>query len=538
MFSSKNLWLSFVKSAFNTRRVSLLCIAVAVVAKCLIAWIYSNLDGDKSLYLLFAESFRQTSILSEPVSLIENGVTRQVYNPAVYSPLYSLLAAPFLWLTSSYYITQLLLSFLGWTLFFTAIYKVAMVVFAKPWLTNLFILCTAFFLYPHELDAGPKDTFAAAFTLWSIYYSYRFIQSPNRFVITLLLALSISCVCLTKLIYAPLVGVFLSALFIWLIEKKRKAAWLQFACLLLLLSLTAVSAYYLILLPAQQLPPFHASAATNDGSVSIKGFYPQNLLSTYPFISSSFINTNFWGVQLEKILRVPFSKIMIAFRVIDVLLFTTLMAALLLYRKRPVRKIIRIITAVAATLAGIAFYLSLTYQSFSYKSAAGLWTFVTDARSFLIPMIALQLVLFLFVFKFNGFKIIRNGFFLLFVFECFHGIYFTIKQTVNAGEIRSYNRVSSPVKKVVSNLTVLNKKEGGWALVTTDNGLRRYALVNGQAAYSFSGQPASLSWMKKGSRLLLATHLQDSAVLKIFPAQKLVSMDTVQPFVLLYYKAE
>jgi hypothetical protein len=57
-------------------------------------------------------------------------------------------------------------------------------------------------------------------------------------------------------------------------------------------------------------------------------------------------------------------------------------------------------------------------------------------------------------------------------------------------------------------------------------------------AYSFSGQPSSLSWMEKGSALLIATHVQDSTVLKIFPPQKVRFADTVQPFVLYYYRAE
>jgi hypothetical protein len=538
MFSPKYRPLSFIKSLLATRSAGLLSIVLAVVSKCLIAWIYSNLEGDKSLYLLFAESFRQSGLLYEPISFIEDGAARRLYNPAVHSPLYSLLAMPLLWLTSSYYVTQLLLSFFGWALFFTALYKVAAFVFGRPWVTSLFILCTAFYLYPHELDAGPKDTLSAAFTLWSIYFGYRFIQFPQRFSTTVLLAVSISCVCLTKLIYAPLLGVFILTLLVWLIQKRSKRHWFGFAYLLLLLAGTATSLYYFILLPCKQLPPFRASAATHDGTLVIRGFYPVNLLSTYPFISSSFINTNFWSVQLEKMLQVPFSKIMIGFRAMDVLLFGVLSAVLIGYIKKPVRKIIWLIMATAATLAGVVFYLSLTYQSFSYKSATGLWTFVKDARSFFVPVIALQMALFLFVFKWGGPPIIRTALFLLFLFECFHGIYFTLKQTVNASQIIGINKVNSPAKKVVAHLAMLKEKESDCRLVTTDNSLRRLAVINGHMAYSFSGQPSSLSWMEKGSALLIATHVQDSTVLKIFPAQKVRFADTVQPFVLYYYRAE
>jgi hypothetical protein len=85
---------------------------------------------------------------------------------------------------------------------------------------------------------------------------------------------------------------------------------------------------------------------------------------------------------------------------------------------------------------------------------------------------------------------------------------------------------------------MLKEKESDCRLVTTDNSLRRLAVINGHMAYSFSGQPSSLSWMKKGSALLIAIHVQDSTVLKIFPARKVRFAATVQPFVLYYYIAE
>jgi hypothetical protein len=289
--------------------------------------------------------------------------------------------------------------------------------------------------------------------------------------------------------------------------------------------------------PAQQLL-LQSVALPRDGTTFITGFYPHNLLSTYPFVTSSFINTNFWGVQIEKLLHIPFSRTMQVFRLLDLLILATLAGCIFFRRPRHLRKIVIILITVAATISMSILLLSLIYKAFSYKSSTSLWTWVVDARSFLFPMIVLQLLLFLLVLKAKGSAIIKKTVLLLFVFECIHGIYFTIKQASSSNEIILERSRNTPVKKITSIALDLAIKDKKTSLVTSDNTLRRYALLHHVSSYSFTNEKANLSWMNKGDAYLIATHRYDSSLLNIFPRESLQAMDTLHPFVLHYYKVE
>src|SRR5215218_651115 len=164
-----------LKNLLDSRRAGIICLVIAIVNKSTIAWLYSSLKADKALYLLFAKSFLETGRLAEPVTVFETGNTVYLYDSAIHSPLYSLLCVPFLWITKSYFIAQLIVSFLSWIIFFTALYKLSCLLFQQLWIAHLFILCSGFFLYPHELISGPKDTLAAGLTLWSIILVHQFL---------------------------------------------------------------------------------------------------------------------------------------------------------------------------------------------------------------------------------------------------------------------------------------------------------------------------------------------------------------------------
>jgi hypothetical protein len=536
MFFSRSVRLQqdhFLKQAFNSRYAGIVCLLLAVLNKCIIALVYTDLEGDKSLYLLFAKNFLQTGLLAEPVNIIENGASVYAYNPAVHSPLYSLVAAPFLWLTASYFTTELIVSILGWIICFTGLYKVAHLLFKEKWITNLFILCAGFFLYPHELDAGPKDTLATAFTLWSIYFSYQFIGGKVSYKNTFFLSVSLSCMALIKLLYAPLVLVFLVLLFVF--GKRQKTYVLHYGLLVGALLLTSVLFYLAVLQPLYYLPPV-LNAVTNDGTTFAKGFYPQNLTHAFPFVSSSIINTNFWGVQIESRTELSFTCVMHIFQLADVAM-VALLLFVLFYKRLHIRKLQWLMITVAVALSGLVIYLSVTEQAVSYKSSTNLWTFVSDARTFLFPMLVIQLLLFLFVFTTKRAKTFRILLLLLLVFECLHGLYFTIKATASFNEVRAAKNNGSPNKKLINRIIELQQKQEHINLVTSDNTLRRYALMNGILTYTFGNVEQDLSATEKNKHFIIATHLQDSAILKKFAARDLVVMDTLGPYVLHSYKA-
>jgi hypothetical protein len=537
MFLSGSESFQNIKRFFNNRHITTLCLLLAILNKSLIAWLYSDLEADKALYLLFAKSFLATGVLAEPLRIFESGVTTYVYNPGVISPVYSLLSLPFLWLTQSYFTTQLLISILGWSLFFGALYKIAQVSLKERWLISIFILCTGFFLYPHELVSGPKDTLATAFTLWSVYFAWKFIQKPG-FVYTLLLSLSLCLMAGTKYLYAPLSVLFFLVI-LFFVVKKSQAHRYQLALLLLVFGILAFSMYYCFIQPSRWLANQQPVNLINDGTRFIRGFYPQNLLYSFPFITSSLLNTNFLGVQVEHIFRIPFSQATHLFQLLDLLLLLTL-AGFFILRFKQVRTnavtVLLLVTAMA--LAGQVFFLSLSFQAFSYKTSSHLWTYVSDARSFFFPMLCLQLLLFFLSFRT---KVLPQGIktflILLFAFECMHGVYFTVKQTVHAKEVMLVNNTNSPVKKITNVISRLAARDKNLSLVTSDNTLRRYALVNNQTSYALTQQSPRLSWIPSGSSFVIVTPAADSGLVRsLLPMEKLRTVDTIAPFILQLYQ--
>jgi hypothetical protein len=513
----------------ESKKSGIICLLAAIANKCLIAFYFSSLHGDKALYLLMAKGFLQKGIMAEPVSIFETGGTIYAYDPGVHSPLYSLLAAPFLWLTKSFFQTQYILSVLGWILFFTALYKVASLVFRQRWLVHLFILLAGFFLYPHELSSTPKDTFAVALLLWSVVLLHRFIHQSN-WKITGLLAITLSALALVKLLYIPLVIVVIFLLVLFLFLERKKHALLQVGLLLLLLLIVGVAVHQFILQPTYYLAENTTVALPKNANPDFtKGFYPQNLLATFPFFSSSLINTNFWGVQVEKMTPFSYGQVMNFFLLMDVILFIGLLvAAFFFLRKSFPNKVLFSLIILSLAMVATVFYLSVTQKAIVYKSAADYWTFVSDARSFILPILTFQLLLFLFIFRFIQLAFLRWLFLVLLVFEGLHGVYFTAKQIISLPLTENTNAETNPHEKVIT----LLQKETHLSLATSDEFLRRYAAVKGVRVFSFTNQPPGFNWIKKGDSFLIVTHPEDSLYRKKLPQKNIVAVDTLPPFIL------
>lgn len=520
----------------GSKRASIACILIAIVNKMLIAWLYTDLIEDKSLYLLFSQTLLQSGTLTEPLQVFETGETIQTYNPAALVPFYSVICLPFLALTKSFFVSQLLASLLGWVLLFTSIFSVAQAVFQQRLLANLFVLGTGFFLYPHELDSTPKDTFALAFTLWSIFFAWRFFRYKPSISNSVFLSSALICLAFTKLLYTPLVILIPVGLLLWLrIPKKHTSIpYVLFSFFLVVLGVGCVYAF--MISPAQSFPNYYAVIPKEKKLLSGDVFFPGNLIHIYPFVTSSLINSNFWGVQLERLTALSYGQVMHVLRIIDVVALLCMAGLFLVkFRKLTVPIILWFLSLSALTLLSVVVYLSLVNQPIPYRSAPGAWTWVIDARSFILPMLVWQLLLFLFVFRYKKFKGLRIVLMLLFSMECLHGLYFTLKQTANAERIMQYKDYDDPVKKITA-WADENVKNQTIGLVTSDQALRRYAVLQGINTYAFTKQPIKKERLKPGDVYLVATLPQDSLLLEKIPFQTLSPLDTIHPFILYRYQ--
>jgi hypothetical protein len=118
-----------------------------------------------------------------------------------------------------------------------------------------------------------------------------------------------------------------------------------------------------------------------------------------------------------------------------------------------------------------------------------------------------------------------------------HGAYFTIKQVMQHKAI-AMRPTPSSIKRITTAILHLTESTGPVSLITSDNHLRRYALLNNIPTYTFLNKPCTSSVVLKGG-YIVATHAEDSLFLKqCFASFQLYPLDTVAPFILHSYKKE
>ncbi len=521
----------FLRTHFSGTGVSVACFFIALLNKILLSWIYTDLEGDKSLYLLFTESLLQGRPLTEPAGIINN-TAPYLYNSAAISPLYSYLCVPFLWLTESFAATSLLADICSWTLFFSGVVKVSRMIYREQWITNLLLISIGFFLYPHQLDSGPKDTLSIGLILWSVYFARGFVGNL-RLSYAGGTILCLWLLGLTKYAYVPLmfVSFYLLLSLCWQ-TKEKKAAYGMVLCCIFLIALP----YYWFFGPS--FSPVIQPQLMGDGTTIVSGFFPSNLSQRFPFVCSVIINTNFWGVQLADIFNTDFSAITRIFQALDLLLLSSLCGLFIwIFRLRSLPPALTYCLCLSIAIALQLCLISVTNKQVTYRGSGNSYTYIQEGRAFFFPILALQLLLFFLLFKtYSLARGLKNFLFLLFMIECFHGAYFSVKQIFNAPAVIAALKINSPVKKLTTELIDLSQRVGPVGLITSSDHLRRYALLHDITTYPIVRQMCPNADLEK-SGYILATYLEDSGIVaRCFPMVNLTPLDTLPPFVLHGYK--
>jgi hypothetical protein len=498
-----------------------------------VAWLYTDLEGDKSIYLLFARSLAAGHHPLEDLGLI-NGVHNYIYNGAFTSPLYSLIAAPLFWITRSPFATSIIIDIAGWLLLLTGLYKFSILILKERWIANILILCAGFFIYPHELDSAPKDQLTTGLILWLIVLCVRFLNTRPSVGLSLTIIVALICLGLVKLLSAPLVLSFIFMLLVFSILKSRShvihTLSIGFICLATAIGFNQYLNYLSGLQPVKNIEtlPYQIEF--------IKGFYPYNLTATFPFISSTLINVNFWCVQLEDILKVPFLTISRFFQLLDVLLLIPVIILVKTILKKSEDK--------KAWIFGIAICLSLlfmvTYMSISYKAieyyTGSRWTYVRESRSFFFIILFLEVALFYLIFRSGVSGMLKNFLLILFFIECLHGGYFTIKQLRLNNDIPA-SETKSAVKKITGFLVYSRDNlKSPVSLSTSHPQLRQYAQLNGIEVISYRKAPCDIFQSQPDFPLVIVQFEKDSSTLQdCHQNQRLITTDTIPPFIVKLY---
>ena len=516
------------KPHLGTKAATIFCLLAALLNKSLIAWIYTDLSGDKSLYLLFAQQLLSGEHPLEPLGLI-NGQQNYFFNGAITSPLYSFLAAPLLGLTGSAYATSVIIDVLAWLVFFTGLFRLARLALGEVWAANLLVLCAGFFLYPHELQSPPKDVLAVGLILWAVVVLANSVKAPSRSR-ALLLACLLIAVGLTKFLYVPLV--LLMVLLLWYFAFNTQANLKATAVVVTLVCVGAFVAFFLYLRYLKGLHQQTNIEMPPPMDDFQEGFFPQNLTATFPFISSALLNVNFWCTQLADILKVPFKTVYRFFQGLDLLLVLPLMFFLKRFVSRS-KPAWLIGTLAAAALVCLLMVMSLRYKAVEYHAGAS-WTHVKESRSFLFVMIVLQVGLFYLVFYSALLPALKNFLLLLFLIECLHGAYFTTKQVINRQAVAE-NLHRGGLHQTVRRLKALHANTAVF-LSTPNAQLRQLAQVHGIPVAYYAKDRCAIFQTAADRSLLVALHQDELFFTGACVAEKEPdATEPVAPFMLRYY---
>jgi hypothetical protein len=225
-----------------------------------------------------------------------------------------------------------------------------------------------------------------------------------------------------------------------------------------------------------------------------KGFYPENLLSFYPFIPDAFIDINFTLQQVESLTSISFIFLYAFLRYVNLLLLIILAYGWITYlsvRRRSPTSFNSFLVFTGAT--GGCLLLLLTYLSLTNSSAPVSlrvpfpWTFVGDGRYFLFPVTILPAAAAYLLFikqqwrtthKFQ--QPLKFAFFVLIVFQLAHTLYFIAKRFEPLGLTAGNVLITKPGASYLRNKIDEYKKQGYNVVLTgTDETVSNWATLNG-----------------------------------------------------------
>ena len=524
---------NYIKAFFDSYITTVICCLIAFFNKCLIAWLYTDLSYDKAFYFLFSKTIMQGYPPLEDTGLIM-GITNYYFNGAIISPLYSLLAIPFLWITKSFSYTSYILDALAWFVFFTALHRLSKFFLKERWLVNIFILIAGFFLYPHELFSNPKDTLALGLICWACVLCSDMILKPVSIKRTIIFYIILVAIGLTKLLFVPLPFFYVGLIILFSIANKKKLIFRQalLALSLLILSTLLFSQYIIYLKTYYHQINIIPSPVLK----TAVGFYPENLLNFYPFVSSSFIDYIFWSSMLSNVFALSFEKIANFYKILDV--FLMILAVGCLFTKRTkilLKKNIPLLICISTCLFMLALIclISVIMKSSEEGLTRQMFTFINTPRFYIFIMLIIQLSGFYLIFRFNSPPLLKIMFLSIFFLGGLHGVYFTVKQILRKDEVRQELKQKNPVVNLVySYLKPFQNHEKTLLFTTPDNNLRRLAQINGIEVLYFSKK---VSPQNEIGLLAVALPETDSVLFKNYASLKLIKSDTIKPFILNFY---
>lgn len=422
-----------LKNLLSSRTATVFIILVVILSRIIQLVYYYNIYVDACYQVLGTQSFLDGHGVSLP-NVLHTNLAETIYTPLINWPQgYSLLFAPFFRLFDNNYIaagiTIDILFAVGLIFICRSILKVLDI---PLYLRNCFTLLTGFFIYYFYFNQC-SDAIAITLFLTALYITLQLLKSGKKWFLSVLgISILLCCIALLKYLFIP--AAFVIPAFLFLKGHSDKNSKTKKAGIYAFVILTIFVATLLVYQKQTGGSPVYVSSTE-------RGFFPENLLASYPTFPASFIKPTTidevfpakseFTYGLWQILYVLFLFFFIGF-------FSKKIAGTGFKNLSLKSSFLYLATFLSFAIIGLLMILSLTVGK-EVHSETFLWTYVQDGRYYGLINVLIHLgtfVLFQYAImeKRKVLKYFCIFLFLLMIPEMLRGIYFDYNRVRRFGQ--------------------------------------------------------------------------------------------------------
>ncbi len=358
---------------------------LGIVIKCMLLYFYALVDGDKGLQAVAAFNIAYGNGYTIPEY---NLLTHQVNNIPLleWPPLYSFLLVPFLFLTgfSMEWSCFLLDACAGISLLIFLTLLLRKIGF-PVWLQALLILFKSAELNATALISFPTDTWATAAVIAALYFLLRAVERPAIGTIILFALINVLPFYF-RYMYLPVVFV-MPFLYTW--QHFQSVPSRRYVYIIWSITLVAVTGLLFYNWMVSREVVFMITRE--------RGFYPETFLAMAPVFWASFINVDFYCMQVSlhtSLSYKNFQDVLKATSAILLLLMITQFARHLksyFRRTTPINNFFLYGGGLSLSIFLVIIMLSLTNSPYSPYNKTDFWTYVMEERYFAVPSLVIMI---------------------------------------------------------------------------------------------------------------------------------------------------
>jgi len=456
---------------------------IAIIIKVILYLHFFQLEGDKLFQALGAKSLVEGRGLTFQHVLASDLSTQLTEAVNRWPIAYSLLLAPFYWLTGNMEAACVIVDVISICFFFIAFFKLLQILQLRQFLINAIILFAGAMFGPSL--SKPTDLLACAGLVYTCLLFIVFVSDrlkPRSFGIAIGAAVIIPAA--FRYMYVPCIFI-IPSLLLW-IGYRRKDLRIESG------GVYAVVAAAILFLALVGLQKITVGKSTYLMGVE-KGFFPENLLSLYPFIPDAFLDINFTLQQTTSITGVSFVFLFTCLRYINLVLFAIVLYEWITFvsrgsQSRDIFDSFLLLTGViSGTIILLLACLSLTNSSAAIPLRIPFaWTFIGDGRYFLFPVTILPVVAAYYLFNKQWPTLgrlrepLKYFFFALIFFQVTHTLYFIVKRFDPLGLTGGNVLITRPGESYLRSRIKEYKQRGYNVMLTgTDETVSNWASLNG-----------------------------------------------------------